>query len=124
MKSKNNLVYWVIGIVVVLAVVIFALRGGSAGDYDVFAQCLTTSGAKMYGAYWCPHCQNQKELFGNSWDKIDYIECSLPGGQGQTQECQLAGIQGYPTWEFGDGSRVSGEMDLKQLSSVSGCGLE
>ena len=32
--------------------------------YDSFAQCLATKQAKMYGLYWCPHCVEQKEMFG------------------------------------------------------------
>ena len=28
------------------------------------AKHLTSSGAVMYSAYWCPHCHEQKELFG------------------------------------------------------------
>ena len=31
---------------------------------DSFAQCLTSKGMKMYGAWWCPHCAEQKESFG------------------------------------------------------------
>ncbi len=77
----------------------------------------------MYGAYWCPHCINQKEQFGPSWQYINYIECSLPGGRGQTTQCEQAGIEGYPTWEFGDGERASGELTFEMLSEKSGCVL-
>ncbi|MFQ5532193.1 MAG: hypothetical protein ACE5ES_06265, partial [Candidatus Nanoarchaeia archaeon] len=69
------------------------------------------------------HCNAQKATFGNSWDKVNYIECSLPGGSGQTAECTREGIQGYPTWEFQDGSRRSGELSLQTLSDLSGCAL-
>ena len=75
----------------------------------------------MYGAYWCPHCINQKKSFGDSWKYVNYIECSLPGGQGQTEICQQAGITGYPTWEFQDGSRLSGEVPFPVLMQRSGC---
>ena len=77
----------------------------------------------MYGAYWCPHCNDQKALFGVSWKKIDYIECSLPGGQGQKQECTVAGITGYPTWEFSDGTRESRVLSLEELADKEGCPL-
>ena len=29
--------------------------------YDAFARCLSDRGVKMYGAWWCPHCKEQKE---------------------------------------------------------------
>src|SRR5262249_35158147 len=41
---------------------------------------LAHTGAKMYGAYWCPHCMEQKSYFGTSASRLPYIECS-PGGQ-------------------------------------------
>jgi len=89
-------------------------------NYDDFAKCLTTNGVKMYGAYWCPHCTNQKQMFGGSWQYVNYIECALPDG-GQAKTCSQAGIVGYPTWEFQDGKKISGELSLEQLSQYSNC---
>ena len=97
--------------------------GNGSTNYDEFAQCITDSGAKMYGAYWCPHCNDQKDMFSSSWDYIDYIECSLPNKSGQTQICAEEGITGYPTWEFGDESRQSGKLPLDILSERTGCSL-
>ncbi len=110
---------------VVVPVVIFAVVSSKStvksGQYDNLAQCLTEKNTKMYGAYWCAHCANQKRMFGDSFSKVTYIECSLPGGQGQVEECKEAGINGYPTWEFGDGSRLEGEVPLETLAAKSGC---
>lgn len=91
------------------------------GQYDAFAQCITDSGAKMYGAYWCPHCTEQKKDFGGSWDIINYIECSLPNRAGQTDICKQANIESYPTWEFADGERVSGRLNFQTLAQKTGC---
>ena len=90
--------------------------------FDVFAQCLSDAGAKFYGAYWCSHCQEQKKLFQNS-KKLPYIECSTPNGQAQTQVCIDAGIKGYPTWEFKDGSRLDKVVPLDELGVKTGCEL-
>ncbi len=98
-------------------------KAGEPGKYDDFAKCLTEKGVVMYGAYWCPHCKNQEELFGSSWKHVNYVECSLPNRAGQNVVCNRAGIKGYPTWEFGDGERVEGEVPLQQLSERSGCSL-
>lgn len=122
---------------IVVASVIVAALGGivavyavsnteankTPAPYDAFAQCLTENGAKMYGAYWCPHCQNQKEAFGSSWKYVEYVECSLPNQAGQTLECKDAGIDGYPTWEFADGSRIGGEASFEELSLKTECQL-
>lgn len=92
-------------------------------SYDEFAQCLTQKGVKMYGAYWCPHCNNQKEMFGSSWQYIDYVKCALRNSRGQTPSCREAGIRAYPTWVFPDGRKIEGELSFKELSEYSGCQL-
>jgi hypothetical protein len=106
-----------------LLLTLLSACGGETGPGEVFAKCLTDSGAVMYGAYWCPHCLNQKESFGDSWTYVNYVECSLPNRAGQTEVCAAADIKGYPTWEFADESRQSGEVPLETLAEVTGCVL-
>ncbi|MAG02552.1 hypothetical protein CMI42_04395 [Candidatus Pacearchaeota archaeon] len=122
MKTKTYVILGVIvvGLLVILSTPIIDL---SPGKYDEFAKCVTESGAMMYGAYWCPHCIEQKESFGNSWKYIVYKECSLPNRGGQTEECQEAGIESYPTWEFSDGSREQGFVSLSRIAELTGCEL-
>jgi len=93
----------------------------SSGKYYTFAQCITDNGAVMYGAYWCPHCAEQKEKFGNSFKNVNYVECSLPDRQGKTQICNEAGITAYPTWEFANGQKMEGLLSLEELSLLTGC---
>lgn len=90
---------------------------------DQFAKCLTEKGAKFYGAFWCPHCVEQKKMFGSSIEYINYIECSTADRRGQVQACQDAQIEGYPTWEFGDGSRLDGTLSFETLADKTGCQL-
>ena len=122
-KKSLGITLGTIGLVL-LPLIIYVLVASpkvSRGQYDQLAQCLTDKGTKMYGAYWCSHCAAQKKLFGNSFAKIKYIECSLPDGKTQIQVCQEAGINSYPTWEFGDGSRLEGQVNLETLASKAGC---
>ena len=93
------------------------------GKYDSFAECVTKSGATFYGAFWCPHCQAQKAMFGKSVDRLPYVECSTPDGSNQTQVCIDKGIQEYPTWYFGNGASTTGVVTLDQLSHETGCAL-
>ncbi|PIN79674.1 hypothetical protein COV16_02875, partial [Candidatus Woesearchaeota archaeon CG10_big_fil_rev_8_21_14_0_10_34_8] len=58
----------------------------------------------------------------DSWDYMNHIECSTQS-KSMTQKCIDAGIESYPTWEFGDGTRFVGELDFEQLSQASGCSL-
>src|SRR5678809_570719 len=66
----------------------------SAHKYDAFARCLTDRQVKMYGAYWCPHCAEQKEMFGESFALAPYVECGVAGDRrAEQQVCKDAGIQ-------------------------------
>lgn len=112
---------------IVLVVVLFVGAGffvsAQPGKLDGFSQCLKDKGAVFYGAFWCPHCQAQKALFGRSTKFLPYVECSTPNGQDQFQICKDKKVESYPTWEFTSGERVSGEMSLEALAEKTGCAL-
>ena len=81
---------------------------------------LAERGAKMYGASWCPHCIEQKEMFGASARRLPYVECST-GGQGSRQAgaCVAAAIRQYPTWIIG-GKRFEEVLTLPRLAELTG----
>ena len=89
-----------------------------------FAKCLTGKGAKLYGASWCGHCANQKELFGEAMQYIDYIECWDSANNTVVTACVDAKIEAFPTWDFSGGERQLGELTLENLSELSGCELK
>lgn len=93
------------------------------GKFDEFAKCLTANDVKMFGAYWCSACVQQKSLFGKSFDKVNYIECAVRGSNLQAASCRDSQITSYPTWEFSDGSRAVGVLTLNELASRSNCRL-
>lgn len=117
----------VIGILILGVIATAVLRSGNIpadpGKYDAFAQCLGNKGAVFYGAFWCSHCQTQKKLFGSSAKLLPYVECSTADGRGQLQVCKDKNIDGYPTWEFADKSRLNGEISLSQLAEKTSCPL-
>ena len=81
---------------------------------------LSRSDAKMYGASWCPHCQEQKAMFGLAASRLPYVECS-PGGQGQPQAaiCRNLNITVYPTWII-NGKRTEEVLSMQQLAEATG----
>lgn len=81
---------------------------------------LAQSGAVMYGAHWCDHCRQQKDLFGEAAKRLPYVECST-GGQGtpQTSECSSRGIKTYPTW-FINGQRYEEVLTQTRLAALTG----
>ena len=97
----------------------------SQHHYDAFARCLSNRGVKMYGAYWCPHCQEQKEKFAASFEYVPYIECGVKGDpHGQSQACKDENVKHYPTWQFPPtGERVERVFSLEELSDRTGCAL-
>ncbi|MGA9526529.1 MAG: hypothetical protein WBS24_00295 [Terriglobales bacterium] len=93
--------------------------------YDRFAHCLTDRGVKMYGAWWCPHCREQKEEFLKSFTYVPYVECGVLGDiHKQAQVCKDANITHYPTWQFPPtGERQERVFSLEELSDRTGCEL-
>lgn len=85
--------------------------------YDEFAKCLTENGATMYGSYTCPHCQNQKDMFGSSFKYISYVDCNQ-----NSATCAGLGISYIPAWIINENKYV-GEQSLQQLSDLTGCEL-
>jgi len=93
--------------------------------HDAFARCLTDRGVKMYGAWWCPHCVEQKEKFGASFEYVPYVECGVKGDKrAQSQVCKDENVKHYPTWQFPPtGERVERIFSLEELSDRTGCSL-
>ncbi len=84
------------------------------------AEKLTASGAVMYSAYWCPHCHEQKELFGKeATARLKVIECAPDGQNSQAELCQQKKIEGYPSWEI-NGQLDSGVKPLQKLANLVG----
>lgn len=83
------------------------------------ARYLKQVGAKEYGAYWCPHCHDQKELFGQqAFAELNYVECDPKGRNPQPNLCQAAKIKGYPTWEI-KGQLYEGVQSLEKLADLT-----
>lgn len=98
----------------------YAITTASGASEIALAQHLNKAGAKMYGAFTCPHCQNQKHLFGQeAAGQLNYIECHPEGKNARPNLCQAAKIQGFPTWEL-NGQSYQGEKTLQELADLSG----
>jgi hypothetical protein len=121
-RERNKKIFnYAIGIVILIAVIyaVYVATKKDDGQYDAFAKCLTSKGVVMYGTDWCPHCQAQKRLFGDSFRYVTFINCDV-----QKAACDAAGVQGYPTWTFPRGEPVSGEQQLSTLSARTDCAVQ
>ena len=118
---NNKYTGWLIlAVLLTLAVwmISYEPKSSQPGQYDDFAKCLAEKKVTMYGADWCAHCQNEKLAFGDSFKFVPYVECPK-----DIKSCLAKGIEGYPTWIFPDGRKLTGEQGLAKLSLESGCAL-
>lgn len=83
------------------------------------AKHLRKIGAKLYTAYWCPHCHRQKQRLGlEAIQQLEVIECDPRGVKPQTQTCRSKGIRYYPSWEI-NGKIYPGGQTLENLANFS-----
>ena len=121
-SPKRGMMIWG-GIVLIVA----ASYGGwwyyANHRYDAFAKCLASRQTKMYGLYWCPHCAEQKAMFGKSFQYVTYVECAIKGSRELTPECKTAGVKLFPSWQFGTNTPKEGVFPMEELSDKTGCAL-
>jgi hypothetical protein len=121
-RQRNKRIFnYSIGALILVAIgyaVFVSISPEEPGQYDDFAKCVQASGATMYGTDWCPHCQEQKRLFGSSFRYVTYINCDL-----NAAACQAAGVEGYPTWVYPQGPPASGTQPLLTIAERTGCTL-
>ena len=88
----------------------------------VLADHLRSMGARFFGAWTCPACFRQMNLFGKqAGANLPYVECRKPRQlPEQAASCEAVGIRAYPTWVLPDGSRREGIQSIEALSSWSG----
>jgi uncharacterized membrane protein len=92
----------------------------TSGEAEIaLARHLKKVGVKEYGAYWCPHCYEQKQLFGKpAYQELPYIECTPDGKNGQPQVCKDAGVKFFPSWKI-NGELTSGVKTLDELADLT-----
>ena len=96
------------------------LQPPPSAKLEALAGHLDDTGAKFYGASWCPHCQQQKRLFRQASDSLPYVECSPAGRGGPTAlACRRENISNYPTWIIRN-QRYEGVLEPNELAEYSG----
>jgi hypothetical protein len=125
--NTKTYTYSIIGafvvIILFIGIGIYSSKKNAGPDLTQFATCLKDKGVQFYGAFWCPHCREQKNLFGKYESLLPYTECSTPDGQDMTENCKAKGVKGYPTWIYPDGTTEQGFQSLQHLSEKTSCPL-
>lgn len=90
----------------------------STAEQLALVEHLRRQGVLFYGAWWCPACFKQKNLFGQqAGNQLPYVECEKTDEE--RKRCTAAGIGAYPTWVFGT-QRLEGVQSLERLGQWSG----
>ncbi len=123
--QKTRIILYVVAVAITIGGLVYwsYYETNKPSVYSEFAQCIADSGAKFYGAFWCTHCQSQKKMFGSAAKLLPYIECSTPDAKSLFPICTEKKIESFPTWDFADGSRQTGEMQLSALAEKTKCVL-
>jgi len=122
-RPMSRIVLVVVGILILFAIAFGIGRYYRNHKYDSFAKCLASKQVKMYGLYWCPHCADQKAMFGGAFRNVPYVECAIKGSKELMPECKAAGVRLFPSWQFGAAPPEPGVLSLKNLSDKTGCSL-
>lgn len=120
-SSRDKLVWGGIALILIVAYAAFWYYNNHR--YDGFAKCLASTQTKMYGLYWCPHCAEQKAMFGKALRYVPYVECAIKGSHELAPACSAAGVKLFPSWQFGSNPPVEGVFPLQELSDKTGCRL-
>lgn len=95
------------------------VRSSSSKEEMALARHLKKIGAACYTAWWCPHCQEQRESFGREAVEVaPFVECSSKNRR-QLPICREQEIENYPTWII-NGEKYLGGRDLSELVELSG----
>lgn len=126
-SSFGNLFFAIFFIFCTVFIVSYAIHSAGADDdlgpsdrYQTnLAKHLGEDGAVMYGSFRCPHCIDQKKMFGEAFRNIRYVECHSMGPDPNPSLCLAKGIRSYPTWEI-NGRFYEGLLSLDELARISG----
>ena len=96
-----------------------AVTDRSSTEAIALAKHLKKIGAKLYTAYWCPHCHTQRQRFGVEAEQhLTVIECDRRGVNQQNKLCVDKKITAFPTWEI-NGTFYKGTKTLQNLAKIS-----
>jgi hypothetical protein len=90
----------------------------SSEEQRALSTHLRARGAIFYGAWWCPACFQQKNLFGKeAGNSLPYVECDK--SEEGRQRCKAAEVRAFPTWDLKGKPRLEGVQNLEELKQWS-----
>jgi len=116
MKKKSGWINWVI-IVAILGIAFFIIsKPAPAPQTEEEAAICIGEKSLLYVQLGCPHCEDQKELFGEYYKHLNVIDCFY-----ERDKCSA--ISATPTWVIGF-KELQGVQSIETLMKETGCEIE
>ncbi|MBI2452144.1 hypothetical protein HYV50_03640 [Candidatus Pacearchaeota archaeon] len=119
-KRTKVLVTFIVVIFLVAGLYIFTdwfskVTGYFSGESEKLklSKCLSNQGAEFYGTTLCAECEKQKEIFGDNFKLITYVDCG-------EDKSLCPNIREIPAWYINKNIHY-GFKNLTQLEEISGC---
>ena len=117
MEKRYKAMIWVVIILAAAFLIYYSINRPvsdlNPGAKEALAKCLTEKGIYLHGAYNCPGCEAQKEMFGEAVSFVIYINCD-----NEPAKC-IKGLA-LPYWNTGD-KTIRGPAPLAFLKDKTGC---
>jgi hypothetical protein len=112
MKRKviNAITFLIIFGVIIFAVILINKPKGETSDE--IAKCIGKNSV-LYTQLGCHACETQKNLFGESYQQLNVIDCFYEGGK-------CSGITATPTWII-NGEKYVGVQSIEELKELTSC---
>ena len=112
--TKRFLVNLLIIVFIISISVIFINSKKHPETTDEVAKCIGKNSV-LYVQLGCPHCEEQKEIFGDNIKYINTIDCFF-----EREICSNEKITSIPTWKI-NGKFYTGVKSIEQLKETTGC---
>lgn len=103
MRKENWYLIVVILVTIIGGIIFFnigksALKSKEKQEKQEIIDCLLFNNVKLYISSDCPYCLKQKEIFGEHFLKVNYINCQEDNDWSEV--CRKEKINSVPTWVF------------------------
>ena len=102
-------------ILLIFILALFVVSGCATQEIDkATAECIASK-STLYVRTGCPYCEEQKNLFGESVEYLNVIDCME-----EPAVCATEAIAVVPTWVI-DGEKIVGVQSIAKLKELTGC---
>lgn len=102
-------------ILLFLVIAVILVSGCATQEIDKdTAECIASK-STLYIRAGCPYCDEQKEIFGESVEYLNIIDCME-----EPAACTTEAIAVVPTWVI-DGEKIVGVQSIAKLKELTGC---